>query len=218
MNTQFLDLWGNALLNMSAGQKQVESFVNLMKIGNFNDMGKVSGQYNFKDAVSKQISDTLNTTFNTTADMKQKQSEFFDSVLNVGGFEEMAKMFGQYDFNNTTPETTSDSTNGLESITNFLQQMFNQYLDMMGVVAKKDHLKLNAKYEVLKSKFSNHKNAGSLKDGATGNLGNVVENFENLIKKQSEQFQGLMKLSDGYFSDMSSGSQKTKSATKKSKK
>jgi len=214
MNTQLLDFWGNLLLNMSMGQKQVEKFIKLMNIGSFSEVSKLFGKQGYDDAIIKSISDSLSTS----GDMKQKQTEMIDSMLNVGGFEEMSKMFGQFNFNESK-SNDSDALKTLEGVSTLLRKMFNQYLEMMGVVSKQDYLELLAKYEVLKNKLSNQTNVmqdlGVFKNGNAVNIGDVAETFETLITKQNEQFQGLMEMSNNYFSEIAKASGKTKSATKK---
>jgi len=77
------------------------------------------------------------------------------------------------------------------------KQSFDVYLSLLGVVPKSEHLELIRKYEDLKEKISSQEETIKhlrmlLMEAKLKDQGEVVEQFDGLIKKQTDQFQKMM--------------------------
>jgi len=147
MDKNFLEFWGNFLIQTAKGQRQLEDMVIWIRQG-------FSG---FED---------LRTMF-----------------LRVYGIDRFAE---------GSPDYLKMSEKAQEAFKN----SFRDYLSMFGVVPKEDHLALVKKYEELKEKVAHQeetiKNLQALLSSKMIDPGEVVDAFQELIRKQSDQFQKIM--------------------------
>ena len=88
------------------------------------------------------------------------------------------------------------------------QKSFKDYLRLMGVVPKEEHLTLVKKYEELKEKFAFQedtiKNLRMLLDEKKAEpQGEVAKGFQEIMEKQTEQFQETMETFGRFFKKIS---------------
>ncbi len=129
----------------------------------------------------------------------QKQIEELAQLLHQGkkGFEgqnaAFRKFYGLNSLDQESPGFLKASKNAVDDF----QKSLKEYLDLMGVVRKDEHLKLVGKYEDLKKKAADQeetiKHLRMLLDEKGISQGEVPKGFQDLIKKQTDQFQDLMK-------------------------
>lgn len=145
MNRQFLEFWGNFLINVAKGEKQME-------------------------------------------DMAQWINQGFK------GFEDLAAMFRNF---YGLDRSASDYGKTWENAAKDFQKSFQDYLKLFGVVPMQEHLELIKKYEALKEKAAAQEETilhfKTLLDQKGPDLGNMAERFQELLKRQTDQFQNLMK-------------------------
>ena len=128
----------------------------------------------------------------------QKQLEDMAKWMTQGlkGFEDLTTMFRKFYGLDRLSEGTAEYETTWEKAAKDFQRSFNEYVKFFGVVPLQEHLELVKKYEALKEKVSaqeetiNH--LRMLLDQKEGNLGNVVRGYQDLIKKQADQFLKLM--------------------------
>ncbi|MCG6878101.1 MAG: hypothetical protein LJE96_02970 [Deltaproteobacteria bacterium] len=129
----------------------------------------------------------------------QQQMEELNRLTNQGakGFEAQnalfRKFYGLGDANEKRPVDTEE----WEKAVRDFQTSLKQYLNLMGVVPKTRHLELVEKYENLKKKAADQEETIEhlrmlLNDKGMAQ-GDAAEGFQNLIKKQTDQFQDLLK-------------------------
>jgi hypothetical protein len=148
MDRNFLEFWGNFLINAAKSQDRLE------------DMAKWMAQ-GFK------------------------------------GFEELSGMFRKfYGLDGVDENTTQYVKQWQEAAVQF-QESFKDYLGLMGVVSKEDHLSLVKKYEDLKARFGDQeetiKHLRMLLDQRGSSDETVSRIFQDLMSKQADDFQNLMK-------------------------
>lgn len=147
MDKNFLEFWGNFLINVAKGQKQLE------------DMAKWMGQ-GFK------------------------------------GFEDLTVMFRKFYGLDRLAKGSPDYLKMREKAQEAFQNSFKDYLSLFGVVPKEEHLALVKKYEELNEKVAAQeetiKHLRILLGEKVFDPGEVVTGFQELMKKQSDQFQQLM--------------------------
>jgi hypothetical protein len=149
MDKQFLEFWGNLLINAAKGQKQME------------DMAKWITQ-------------------------------------GLKGIEDLTAMFRKFYGLDRLSEGSPDYQEMWKRAEKDFQKSFQDYLNLFGVVSKQEHLALVRKYEELKEKVANQeetiKHLRMLLDEKGMDQGEVViKGFQQLVKKQTEQFQEFMK-------------------------
>lgn len=147
MDKQFLEFWGNFLINVAKGQQQLE-------------------------------------------EMTQWMGQGFSC------FEDLAGMFKKFYGMERLPEDTPDYFKTWERAGKDFQKSFKEYLSLMGVVSKDEHLALVTKYENLKKKVAEQKETIKhlrmlLEEKGAADQEEVVKSFQDLMNKQSEQFQEL---------------------------
>jgi len=147
MDKQFLEFWGNFMINAAKGQGQLE------------EMAKWMGQ-------------------------------------GFSGFEDLTAMFKKSYGLDRMPEDTPDFLASWEKAAKDFQKSFKDYLSLMGVVPRDEHLKLVKKYEDMKKRVAGQeetiKHLRLLLDArGTADQTEVVKSFQDLMNKQSEQFQEL---------------------------
>ncbi len=157
MDSQFLEFWGNALIQAARSQRQ-------MKEGN----------------VYQQ---SMNDAFKW---MKQG----FD------GFEQMSEMFRKAYGLEYKDETDPDYMKSWKTAMSAFQDSYRQFMDLMGMVPRDEHMELVEKYEALKEKSAEQeetiRHLRMLLSDKGVDQRRVVEEFQDLVRKQSHQFQELM--------------------------
>ncbi len=149
MDRQFLEFWGNFMLNAAKSQKQLEDMAEWMK----------GGFTGFQD---------LTSTFEKVYGLKEVEKESPDYLKMWAGAQE--------DFTKS----------------------FKDYLTMLGVVPRDEHLALVKKYEELKEKVASqeetirHLRMLLSQAKMEEEHEELTNQFEELAKKQGEQFQKLM--------------------------
>ncbi len=155
MDKQFLEFWGNFLINAAKEQKRIEDLSKWMQQG-------------FK------------------------------------GFDELTAMFSKfYGLDQKEKDTPAYMETWKKASENFLQS-FNDVIGLMGMVPKDKHLSLIKKYEELKEKVAaqeekiNHLRL-LLEEKETESQKELVQGFQDLIEKQSKQFQETMETFGSFF-------------------
>jgi len=148
VDKNFLEFWGNFLINSAKEQKRMEDLSKWMQQG-----------------------------FKGFDDLTEMFKKFY-------GLEQMEKDSPAY---MDTWEKASE---------NFLNS-YKDYLNLMGMVSKDEHLTLIKKYEELKEKAAAQEETINhlrllLKEKKTESQEELVQGFQNLIEKQSKQFQETM--------------------------
>ncbi len=148
MDRQFLEFWGNFMLNAAKGQKQIEDMTEWMK-GGFT------------------------------------------------GFQELTSMFKKvYGLNEVEKESPDYLKMWAGAQENFTKS-FKDYLAMLGVVPRDEHVALVKKYEELKEKVASQEETIRhlrmlMSEAKMEEHQELAGHFEELAKKQGEQFQKLM--------------------------
>jgi hypothetical protein len=129
----------------------------------------------------------------------QKQTEELTQWMNQGlkGFEGLNAVFRKsYGLSNENEESP-DAIRAWKGAADNFQESLKDFLNLMDVVRKDEHLKLVGKYEDLKKKAADQeetiKHLRMLLDEKGIAQGEVHRGFQDLIKKQTDQFQDLMK-------------------------
>lgn len=155
MNRQFLEFWGNFLINAAKGHKQLE------------DMAKWINQ-DFK------------------------------------GYDELTNMFKTcYGLGNVEADTSSDMS-AWENAAKDFQKSFKEYLSLIGVVSRDEHLKLLKDYEDMKKKVADQEKTIKhlrmlLDERQTADQAEIVKSYQDLMQKQSAQFQELTDVFGQFF-------------------
>lgn len=140
------------------------------------------------------------------ASKQQKQLEDLAKWMQQGfkGFDELTAMFKKfYGLEQTEKDTPAYMESWEKASENFLDA-FNNYLDVMGLVPIEKHLALIKKYEELEKKFvAQEKTINHLRllleEKKTESQKELVQGFQDLIEKQSKQFQETMETFGGFF-------------------
>lgn len=148
MDRQFLEFWGNYLLNVAKGQKHMEEVTEWIRKG-------------------------------------------------FSGFEEMNSLFRKIYGLDKTPQGTPDYFKAWKKAQVDFKKSFADYLNLLGVVPLDVHLELVRKYEELKEKVASQEETIKhlrmlLAESQGANSAEVARHFDELIKKQSDQFQNLI--------------------------
>jgi hypothetical protein len=137
--------------------------------------------------------------FLINAAKQQKQLEDLAKWMQQGfkGFDELTAMFNKfYGLEHLKKDTPAYTETWMAASENFLNS-FKDYLDLMGLVPKTEHLVLVKKYEDLKEKAADQEETIShlrmlLDERKAESQEEVVQGFHDLIEKQSHQFQKTM--------------------------
>jgi phage tail tape-measure protein len=129
----------------------------------------------------------------------QKQMEDISKWMQQGfeGFDELTAMFKKfYGLEHMEKDTPTYMETWKEASEKF-QESFKDYLRLMGVVPKDEHLALVKKYEELKEKVAAQEETIKhlrmlLEEKKVETQGELVQGFQEIIEKQSEQFQETM--------------------------
>ena len=144
--------------------------------------------------------------FLINAAREQKRMEDLSKWMQQGfkGFDELTAMFNKFygleQMERGTPAHTEAWKNASE---NFLNS-FKDYLNLMGMVSKDEHLTLIKKYEELEEKAAAQEEKITylrllLEEKKTESQKELVQGFQDLIEKQSKQFQETMETFGSFF-------------------
>ena len=155
MDRNFLEFWGNLLINAAKQQKQMEDLAEWMQQG-FKGVDEWTAMFN---------------KFYGMEHLKKNTPAYMES------WEEASERF----FNS-----------------------FKDYLDLMGMVPKNEHLALVKKYEELKEKVADQEETIQhlrmlLEKRKAESQDEMVQGFQTLIDKQSKQFQQTMEAFGSFF-------------------
>ncbi|MEA1947488.1 MAG: hypothetical protein U9N83_09335 [Thermodesulfobacteriota bacterium] len=136
----------------------------------------------------------------------QKQLEDMSKWMRQGfeGFDELTAMFTKfYGLEHMEKDTPAYMETWKKASENF-QKSFKDYLHMIGVVPKDEHLTLVKKYEELKERVATHEETIKhlrmlLEEKKAETQGELVQGFQEIIEKQSEQFQETMETFGRFF-------------------
>ncbi len=129
----------------------------------------------------------------------QKQIEELAQWISQGlkGFEGLSAIFRRYYGLNGLDQESPDYPKAWHKAVHDFQRSFEDYLNLMGVVSKDEHLTLVRKYEDLKKKAADQeetiKHLRMLLDEKGIDQAGTLRGFQDLIRKQTDQFQDLMK-------------------------
>ena len=120
------------------------------------------------------------------------------------GFDDLTEMFRKfYGLDHMEKDTPAYLETLKKASDNFLES-FKDYLDLMGMVPKEEHLALVQKYEALKEKVADQEETIKnlqllLEEKRAESQGELVQGFQDLIEKQSKQFQKTMETFGSFF-------------------
>lgn len=137
---------------------------------------------------------------------EQKRMEDLAKWIQQGfkGFDELTAMFNKfYGLEQMEKDTPAYTESWEKASENFLES-FNNYLNIMGLVPKDKHLALIKKYEELKEKIAAQEETINhlrrlLKEKKTETQEELIQGFQDLIEKQSKQFQETMETFGSFF-------------------
>lgn len=137
---------------------------------------------------------------------QQKRLEDLAEWMQQGfkGFDELTAMFNKfYGLEHLKKDTPAYMETWETASENFLNS-FKDYLDLMGMVPKNEHLALVKKYEELKEKVAAQEETINhlrllLEEEKTESQEELVQGFQDLIEKQSQQFQQAMETFGSFF-------------------
>jgi tetratricopeptide (TPR) repeat protein len=128
----------------------------------------------------------------------QKQMEDMAKWMTQGlkGFEDLTAMFRKFYELDRIPESAPDYVKTWEKAAKDFQKSFEHYLKLLGVVPRHEHLELVKKYEALKEEVAEQeetiKHLRMLVVAKGADLGKIVKGYQDLVEKQTDQFQRLM--------------------------
>lgn len=136
----------------------------------------------------------------------QKQMEDISKWMqqDFEGFDELTGMFKKfYGLEHMEKDTPAYMETWKKASENF-QKSFKDYLRLMGVVPKNEHLTLVKKYEELKEKVAAQEETINnlrmlLEEKKAETQGEFVKGFQEILEKQSEQFQETMETFGKFF-------------------
>jgi len=120
------------------------------------------------------------------------------------GFDELTAMFNKfYGLEQIERDTPAYMETWKKTSENFLQS-FNDCIGLMGMVPKDKHLALIKKYEELKEKVAAQEETINhlrllLEEKKTESQKELVQGFQDLIEKQSKEFQETMETFGRFF-------------------
>lgn len=137
--------------------------------------------------------------FLINAAKEQKRMEDLSKWMQQGfkGFDDLTEMFRKfYGLEHMEKDTPAYMESWEKASENFLES-FKDYLELMGMVPKDEHLALVKKYEELKEKVAGQEETIKslrllLEEKRAESQGELVKGFQDLIDKQSKQFQETM--------------------------
>jgi len=137
---------------------------------------------------------------------EQKRMEDLSKWMQQGfkGFDDLTEMFKKfYGLEQMEIDSPAYMDTWQKASENFLNS-YKDYLNLMGMVSKDEHLTLIKKYEELKVKAAAQEETINhlrllLKEKKTESQEKLVQGFQNLIEKQSKQFQETMETLGSFF-------------------
>ncbi len=137
---------------------------------------------------------------------EQKRMEDLSKWIQQGlqGFDELTAMFNKFYGLEQMEKNTPAYTETWKKASEKFLKSFNDYMGLMGMVPKDEHLALIKKYEELKAKVAAQEetinNLRLLLEGKKAeSQKELVQGFQNLIEKQSKQFQETMETFGTFF-------------------
>lgn len=130
---------------------------------------------------------------------EQKRIEDLSKWMQQGfkGFDDLTEMFKKfYGLEHMEKDTPAYTDTWEKASENFLNS-YKDYLNLIGMIAKDEHLALIKKYEELKEKAAAQEETINhlrllLEERKTKSQEELVQGFQDLIEKQSKQFQETM--------------------------
>ena len=114
----------------------------------------------------------------------------------LGGFSELTAMFQKFYGLDGLSERSDEYRTMAKKATREFQSSLKEYLAMMGMASKDDHLNLVAKYEKLKEKCADQEESirhlRMLLNAKGMNDAHTMENFQGMVKDQGEFFQKMV--------------------------
>ena len=140
--------------------------------------------------------------FMLNAARSQKHLEELTEWVHKGftGFEDFSSLFRKIYGLEETSAGSADSVSTWKKAQEDFMKSMKDYLNLLGVVPLEEHMALVRKYEDLKEKVASQEETIRhlkmlLSESQGLNAAQVTQHFDELIKKQSDQFQNLM---DGF--------------------
>ncbi len=137
---------------------------------------------------------------------EQKRMEDLSKWIQQGlqGFDELTAMFNKFYGLEQMEKNTPAYTETWKKASEKFLKSFNDYMGLMGMVPKDEHLALIKKYEELKVKVAAQEetinNLRLLLEGKKAeSQKELVQGFQDLIEKQSKQFQETMETFGTFF-------------------
>lgn len=137
---------------------------------------------------------------------EQKRMEDLSKWIQQGlqGFDELTAMFNKFYGLEQMEKNTPAYTETWKKASEKFLKSFNDYMGLMGMVPKDEHLALIKKYEELKAKVAAQEetinNLRLLLEGKKAeSQKELVQGFQDLIEKQSKQFQETMETFGTFF-------------------
>ena len=129
----------------------------------------------------------------------QQQLDDLNQWIHQGfsGFEELTAMFKKFYGLERPPKANTDSAIAWQNAAAGFRNSFNAYLDLMGMVPRDKYQALEQKCAVLIKKIADQEETikvlRSLLSEEGTYQGETVKVFQNLVEKQSDAFETLMK-------------------------
>lgn len=188
MNSQLLEFWGNSLMNMGRGQRQLDS-VNQWINHSLSGFDKLTNSmFHTLNRINESFSDPPEymKMWNKSAEEAGKSVQNLLNISSPVGIPEESHqaLVNKYE---ALKKKCEDQEETIKQLKKMMQSEKNlgQFLD----------------------KFSDH----------VSDQGSVVKNFQNLIEQQNDQFQKLISLSDKFFKPSSTSQKKGKTVQNKGK-
>jgi hypothetical protein len=128
----------------------------------------------------------------------------FKGFEDLTGFDDLTEMFRKfYGLEHMEKDTPANMETWEKASENFIES-FKEYLDLMGMVSKNEHQALVKKYEELKEKVAGQEETINnlrllLEEKKTESQKELVQGFQDLIEKQSKEFQETMETFGRFF-------------------
>ena len=129
----------------------------------------------------------------------QQQLDDLNQWIHQGfsGFEELTALFKKFYGLERPPKENTDSAIAWQNAAASFRDSFNAYLELMGVVPRDKYQALEQKYAAIKIKVADQEETikvlrNLLAEEGTYQ-GETVKVYQNLVKKQSDAFETLMK-------------------------
>jgi hypothetical protein len=147
-----------------------------------------------------------NFLINTAKEQKRMEdlSKWMQQGFKFKGFDDLTEMFRKfYGLEHMEKDTPAYIESWEKASENFLES-FKDYLELMGMVPKDEHLSLVKKYEELKEKVAGQEEIIKslrllLEEKRAESQEELVKGFQDLIDKQSKQFQETMETFGSFF-------------------